>query len=434
MKRYCMNIDCAREGFLQNDRRGYNYEKDGAYLKEILQKESQNLQNIVNENYFNRNKNWGRSECFEELAFLVYSESSQYIRATNFISVLNSRSCRFDILNEIYLLIKSMEDGEEFLFTEIENTGIDGGTSPAENYIKNLKQKLKRGCGSKEIPLIFDVSEILTTSKKKKISSFAVGLLRLWLNVDEFRTLFFRTDEASPRKHTIENIYGCIEKGESLGIKYQDDDYIILEKLLGINTGIFFAYYIIGQMHGLNYGCLEPLLDSLMKCKGEFSRCLFIKYIGDELRCLINSHEKYDEEECVWHFTKDIEDMLPYYNSIYERTAEMYLRRHMEFFSRQTIKEAVGIERNAIQQEAKYAGYGIQCLAQMETEKEAVENIPELRKTLKGWGQIPRAMIMGSGECPGYLNLGIKAQGRDRLEREVWKKIIDRNYDKYNGS
>lgn len=207
----------------------------------------------------------------------------------------------------------------------------------------NINNTMKKN--SKEEVSIFCYSS-LSTSKKKKIDSFGSGIYRFWFYSREFRNLVVETDGNT--KYEIKHILEIIDDAEKKGIVFDSDDAVILEKLLGIQTGILFYRYILADRMNdqgkISYESeMKDLLHCILDYEGQHIKWVLIRYIGNILN-VFAIHGKNNLKEYIEPLIKILNQNSKNYNKTYEVWLSDILKNIAGQFTIKTAKELIESE------------------------------------------------------------------------------------------
>lgn len=193
-----------------------------------------------------------------------YSKDSSLLEENNFElcnrleQIITSQFCELDIYNELYLILQCVNGEKEKLFLDkwYLDKKSEKNTIPEfqkiKDNIKNLKKKDKENH-------IFSM-EKYSTAKNAEIYSVGCNVVRIWLFSKKFRNLFIKT-ETRFEKYKNEDIEKIFEDCNELHLDYKTDDYIILEKLLGLNTDTYIRNFILSSIKEPNFEMLSPLIE-----------------------------------------------------------------------------------------------------------------------------------------------------------------------------
>lgn len=181
--------------------------------------------------------------------------------------------------------------------------------------------------------------EKYSTAKNAEIYSIGCNVVRIWLFSKEFRNLFIKT-ETRFEKYKKEDIERIFEGCSKLYLDYKTDDYIILEKLLGLNTDTYIRNFILSSIKEPNFEILSPLIEALMKCRGCFSRCMFIQCIGIQL-WVDRQKGSLNQKERLEVYTEILNHKMREYEELYRQIVEKILDELMKRYSYSESKKYV---------------------------------------------------------------------------------------------
>lgn len=248
------------------------------------------------------------------------------IKEYNFIffnklkNIVFSREFELDILNDLYLSLSLTSEKKEALFLEewfsVNSKKIEDG-----NDVVTVKQTInnyKKSVSNQKI--LFAMDEFNTTKRNMHIGTVGSNVKRLWLLSPRFRKLFTET-ETRYEKYKLKEILDILVSGRSRNLVYEVADRIVLEKLLGLNTMLYFWEYIVSIEKKSDFELFRPLLKAIMKCRGSFSRCLLIQYVGLELKT---------EKETQVNF--NLKKKIPLYSVLIEDMVNIFEKNYLEVY------------------------------------------------------------------------------------------------------
>ncbi len=230
-----------------------------------------------------------------------------------------STECQIDIFSEIYLSILRVKDEKvDFYCNGLEKIKTEGRSAEKtiEDNIKNGKRKNNKGTK------IFDTKNIEEEGINTRISCVGANLQRFWYSSKKFRNLFNDTVTRN-EKYQIKKIVQELE-GFSQVLHFDRSDYIILEKLLGLNTWYYYNKLIVNDVENIkkNKGMLIKLLSQIMKYPGNFSRCSLIDRLVQSKICYQGTANFSMDQmlQKMLNLLKDeIESFAKYYKEITEK-------------------------------------------------------------------------------------------------------------------
>ncbi|WP_029468347.1 hypothetical protein AB9D59_11620 [Blautia producta] len=206
----------------------------------------------------------------KELLFL-----KEYNVKERFQSVFTCYACELDILNDIYLAMVQASGSLVNLLNGWKTTH-----ERAKTIIQKVKNDQKKKVASKNTAYIFSY-DFESVRVETKIPELGCGLTRFWFISGTFRKLFDKVKYTV--KYSWENIIDILNEMNQMDILYNQDDLIICEKLLGVNTIAFFRKYIYERCPELSDKSIENIIRTILKCKGSFSRCYLLMILGSVL-------------------------------------------------------------------------------------------------------------------------------------------------------
>lgn len=231
--------------------------------------------------------------------------------------------------------------GELYIRDKTEQKGI---CEAVINRMKdNINNTMKKN--SKKEVAIFCYSS-LSASMEKKIDSFGSGIYRFWFYSRKFRNLVVDIDGKT--KYEIKHILEIIDDAEKNGIVFDSDDAVILEKLLGIQTGIlFYRYILVDRMNDQGKISYESEINNLLHCilnyEGQHIKWKLIRYIGNILNVFV-IHGKNNLKEYIEWLIKILNQNSKNYNKTYEDCLFDIIKNISGQFTTKTAKELIESE------------------------------------------------------------------------------------------
>ena len=316
MKRYCRKILEQRE-FLET----VSSNEEECRYEQLYKKKTNKL----------KQKHIEKTNFKEIVQDEIYESSNTFkiltgkkILSENLANLLDSTECELDFWNDVYLALKYASGEKRRLFVDDKDSKIYEKIEVTLKNLMNDKIKNKN--------TIFDAGSLNTTAKKTEVRNFGVGVMQLWLGTEEFKEMFI-----SGGKRANKSIKEIIDVLESDEINYELDDIIILEKILGLNTELYFLNCIAREFTEEDKNDLSGLLEKISAYGLPFSRCHIIEVMGTGLDIL-----KQDEDPL--QALKDYGMVLEYYleriEMMYDELLEQMLK---ELLNRHSYKAGMEI-------------------------------------------------------------------------------------------
>lgn len=353
MKRYCIE-QCKKEDFVDTEVCSVwdiNYQRVVEYVKEKnpLKVEKKQYSFSPMESF---NLLISRNSGMDLLSHPQNGKRIEALKIGNsklwkeFNGVIFSAECELDVLNDVYLSVVDACGHTEKLF--LQDWYLEDGSE--EGILASVKMTIKNESRSKKtsnLPLIFDMQNINSTKKDMEIPDLGSGIVRLWLSSKDFRNLFIKAEKRT-EKYDVNKIVDILKEGKTNNIRYKTDDYIILEKLLGINTFFTFKYCLLDKLNNeaRDPELIREFVQVLSKCKGMFSRCLFIFFASNYILKNIDNElvivTKNKIKECIILLEESIKE----YNRLYLLSCNMILKEYMKIYSCDKTKKDIEHQRN----------------------------------------------------------------------------------------
>ena len=342
--------------------------------------------------------------------------------------VLLSNECELDLLNDLYLILVNASEKKEKLFLDAwQEPEKQQVREDVKNTINNYKKK------NRVWDLIFDMSELQTTKKGVEITSLGSGIQRLWLSSSRFRKLFSVT-ETDFSKYYIKNIIDILWEGEKKGIVYKIDDYIILEKLLGLNIAEYFQKYALKYFEENEE---NDLLKIILKCFGNFNQCRILMIVVNRFEELMRCYHVVDQKHVRNVYIALLDDLIQEHNKRYTKVLDIILNDLTKNTDIDDCIKTIELQRKEIAEERIWDF----CLNKTEenkrlaryfastSDKDDIMNI--LTKCRKRFGR--------ADECFQYLVHSVHENGiREsaisydiECRKKIQRNVILENYNRY---
>lgn len=366
--------------------------------------------------------------------------------------VFNTYECKFDILNDITMILIMLEDCKEELFLnpplkvgikKAKGKDIEwvGDLEKCNDVMKNtINNRKKENAANND--LIFDISGLDSASKDVRIKTLGSGVQRLWLSSSKFRKLFNKT-ESRNEKYAVDKIRKIIIQGEKDGIVYSWEDLIILEKILGIKMGEFFNRHIVDNLIEPQYDTVEPLIDVLADCEGIYSRCVVIQHVGNILGEKKRQKVKFEKED-ISGLAEIMKEEVKRFNDTYTQIVREIIKKYRLLYPFETVKKIISEKKDEIVKIGRplsfldssykdkidnwYMGMIIKEIKKRETVDKMIKFLSDLRDTEQFFNPFAMENIFP------YKALWYEWDETDNLSVKIQKKIVENCYEKYNKS
>lgn len=266
----------------------------------------------------------------------------EYLRYT-----VLSKEFELDILNELIMSLKLANEQKEVFRLEEWQKKSKAGNIAAINCLESFNTGIKN---RKQIKYqIFDLEEIDGRAREREVGAFAIGIKRLFFLSGDFRLIF--TPAENSDKYRMKHIINTIDYGKQYDITYEDEDYVIFEKLFSFNMKLFVDYIVERIRESIEkkedeseqackqrdkkiYEILEPMIRVMTTYNGNYCKCKMISYVYDELeKIAVTGAETLERIGKYMNcYLKYLDEIGSIFNEIYERVMDKAIAEIRRFY------------------------------------------------------------------------------------------------------
>lgn len=258
-----------------------------------------------------------------------------------------------DILNEVYLSLIYLEGKTVKLFSRSGKRLDDEVNVAIKQARKNIFYKERK----KPENEIFDIDVYLKSEKQTaEIPELGSEVAKLWLCSSKIRNILVDRARAS-KNYDVFKIVAEIEKMESIdagkydieegGLKFKEDDAIILERIFGISLERAIQNYLIPKLKDERIN-LNELVKAITEYHGEYVRIFLVEMLANNLDEFQRFRKPYDEKNLIKEYTKYISNNKAEYNNTYKAVHDKVIKKYGQIYGLETVRKIVEQKRKDI--------------------------------------------------------------------------------------